>query len=60
MKTIKTIFALITAAGALTFSGCATHDEYQDEQEYSNMPWNTPQDWEGSRSIPGISGSSGY
>ena len=59
MKTLKTILALLTATGALALTGCATNDEYEDPQEYSNMPWNTPQDWEGSRSVPGLGGGGG-
>ena len=39
----------------LTLCGCATNDEYRDDKEYSDMPWNTPQQWEGSRQIPGMS-----
>ncbi len=34
------------------------YDRNMDDQEYSNMPWNTPQDWEGSTSLPGFSGQS--
>jgi len=61
MKTTTFILALIATTGSLTLTGCATNDEYQDEQEYSNMPWNTPQSWEGSRSVPGLGGGgSGY
>ena len=54
MKTLATI--LFAAAATLLLAGCATNDEYRDDQEYSNMPWNTPQQWEGSRSIPGLGG----
>jgi PBP1b-binding outer membrane lipoprotein LpoB len=57
MKKIKIILTLFAAATMVLLTGCAAPDnEYHDEQEYSNMPWNTPQDWEGSRSIPGMSG----
>lgn len=50
----------MVAASVLVLGGCATtDDEFIDEQEYSNMPWSTPQQWEGSRSIPGLSGSGG-
>ncbi|MDF7823161.1 hypothetical protein P4B35_03995 [Pontiellaceae bacterium B12227] len=60
MKTTKTILALVTAAATILLAGCATpDDEYNDEQEYSNMPWNTPQQWEGSRSVPGLGGGGG-
>jgi PBP1b-binding outer membrane lipoprotein LpoB len=50
------IFYLLVAVSALMFSGCASKpDGYHDEREYSDMPWNTPQRWEGSRQIPGMS-----
>ena len=56
----KTALFITMAAAALMLSSCATtDDEYQDDQEYSNMPWNTPQQWEGSRSIPGLGGGGG-
>jgi hypothetical protein len=42
--------ALAAAALLMTFlSGCATNAT-------SDMPWNTPQPWEGSPSIPGFQG----
>jgi uncharacterized lipoprotein YajG len=57
MKQNKTIHYLLLAVSTLMIGGCATNDDaYIDEQEYSNMPWNTPQQWEGSRSVPGLSG----
>ena len=51
---------LIAAATLLFLCGCAStpKDEY-DEKEYSDMPWNTPQQWEGSRQIPGMGGGGG-
>jgi hypothetical protein len=55
MKTPFKILYLLAAAITLSLCGCATKDEYRDEKEYSDMPWNTPQQWEGSRSIPGMS-----
>lgn len=55
MKPIQTISLIIATAAVLMLTGCATQDAYHDDQEYSNMPWNTPQQWEGSRSIPGLS-----
>jgi hypothetical protein len=57
MKHIKKIPYILIVSSALAVFGCATNDDaYIDEQEYSNMPWNTPQQWEGSPSIPGLSG----
>ena len=58
--TMKTLIYILMATTALMLTGCATNDEYQDDQEYSNMPWNTPQQWEGSRSVPGLGGGQGY
>ena len=58
MKTLTTIFVLLAT---LALFGCATpDDDYRDEKEYSDMPWNTPQQWEGSRQIPGMGGGGGY
>ena len=57
MKHLKILPCLFTVAAVLALGGCATNEgAYVDEQEYSNMPWNTPQQWEGSPSIPGLSG----
>ena len=56
MKQLKKIPYLLLPAAALVLGGCAsTEGDFIDEQEYSNMPWNTPQQWEGSPSIPGLS-----
>jgi hypothetical protein len=59
MKQLGKITLFIALAAAFMVTGCATTDEYHDDQEYSNMPWNTPQQWEGSRSIPGLGGGGG-
>ena len=60
MKFLNISILLLALSAVAFLPGCATpKDEYRDEQEYSNMPWNTPQQWEGSRSIPGLSGG-GY
>jgi hypothetical protein len=57
MKSLRKIPPLLIAAAVLVLGGCATNDnDFVDEQEYSNMPWNTPQQWEGSPSVPGLSG----
>ena len=55
MKTSFKIISLLVTAATLSLCGCATTDDYRDEKEYSDMPWNTPQQWEGSRQIPGMS-----
>jgi hypothetical protein len=60
MKISSKIIPLFAAITTLILSGCATpvNDEGV-EKEYSDMPWNTPAQWEGSRSIPGM-GQGGY
>jgi hypothetical protein len=61
MNPLRTFPYFMAAIIALLLGGCATHDDdFIDEQEYSNMPWSTPQQWEGSRSLPGLSGPNGY
>jgi len=60
MKPLKIFPPILVAAASLILCGCATSDDdFVDEQEYSNMPWNTPQQWEGSPSVPGLSGPGG-
>ncbi|HMP72904.1 MAG TPA: hypothetical protein PKE55_06520 [Kiritimatiellia bacterium] len=39
---------LMFAAGAALYSGCAHPDRE------SELPWNTPQSWEGSPFLPGM------
>ena len=57
MKHLINIPCLLLVVSGLALGGCATNDDaFVDDQEYSNMPWNTPQQWEGSPSIPGLSG----
>jgi len=45
------------AAFALLLTGCMA-PTYEDgtPRRHSDMPWNTPQTWEGSVGIPGLSG----
>ena len=52
---VEKLIALILLAAAL--AGCST-PKYEDgtKKEYSDMPWNTPQSWEGSMNIPGMGG----
>ena len=52
-------FLSVLALSALSFSGCATAGG-SDDDNGSDLPWNTPQSWEGSPSIPGLDGMSGY
>jgi len=57
MKNLKHLLFLSLAAAAISLcAGCASNDDYIEDEEYSNMPWNTPQQWEGSRSVPGFGG----
>lgn len=61
MKIYSTILLLAATAAFAGLTGCrAPDDQYHDDAEYSDMPWNTPQDWEGSKSMPGIGGGQGY
>ncbi len=54
MKYLYALSCILVAASTVVLCGCASTDEYRDDQEYSNMPWNTPQKWEGSRQLPGL------
>jgi hypothetical protein len=40
--------ALLVTVWALSVAGCATHGAD------SEIPWNAPQSWEGSPSVPGL------
>ncbi len=54
MKKIIYPFAVVVM---LTLYGCASNNSaYEDEEEYSSMPWATPEKWEAGPSIPGLSG----
>jgi hypothetical protein len=46
MRALLTITIIL--AGVALLTGCATMEDESD------MPWNTPQPWEGSPSIPGL------
>jgi hypothetical protein len=46
MRALLTITLIL--AGVALLTGCATMEDESD------MPWNTPQPWEGSPSIPGL------
>lgn len=54
---MKATAILLISAALLSLAGCAapTYDD-GTEREYSDMPWNTPASWEGSVSLPGMSG----
>jgi hypothetical protein len=49
--------ALLLIFTGLLLTGCST-PTYEDgtPKEYSDMPWNTPAQWEGSVGIPGMNG----
>jgi hypothetical protein len=51
----KFLILVLLSGGVLMTGGCSTpKNEFGDEREYSDMPWNTPQQWEGSRQLPGM------
>ncbi len=45
---MRALAFLIVLVGLFLAGGCATNAD-------SDMPWNTPQSWEGSPGIPGLS-----
>lgn len=54
----KVFFLLLTLGlAAFCLGGCATAGG--DDDEGSDLPWNTPQPWEGAPSIPGLNGMGG-
>ena len=54
---MKPLLSLLSTLIVVSLSGCATSDDvYMDEQEYSDMPWATPEKWEAGPGIPGMSG----
>ena len=56
---MKKIILLLIIPLTFLISGCASSDSIQDEKEFSDMPWNTPQQWEGQKQMPGIGGMPG-
>ncbi len=52
MLTYKFIAAFIAVVTVMLASGCASSDPNRE----SEMPWSTPQTWEGAPSIPGMGG----
>ena len=54
MKSMNYIIRIIALSCSLV--GCATIPADYEDAEFSDMPWNTPKEWEGSRQIPGLSG----
>ena len=51
------ILLLVSSLTAFCLSGCATTGCEDDGG--SDLPWNTPQPWEGAPSIPGMDGMGG-
>lgn len=45
------LLALLTVCVAAALSGCATSNTDDSDSE---LPWNTPQSWEGAPMIPGL------
>lgn len=56
MKPAPVISLAVAMLGAamILVSGCTT--TRGDPDPDSDLPWNTPADWEGSPTIPGLSG----
>jgi hypothetical protein len=44
----RSFYLMLILLGLLGVAGCASTED-------SDMPWNTPQPWEGSPGIPGLS-----
>ena len=55
----KLLNFLITLIFINFISGCASSISIEDEKEFSDMPWNTPKQWEGTRQMPGGLGGMG-
>ena len=55
----KLLNLLITLIFINLISGCASSSYIVDEKEFSDMPWNTPQQWEGTKQMPGGFGGMG-
>ena len=55
----RNILCFLLALGLASFclGGCATTGD-GDEDNGSDLPWNTPQPWESAPSIPGLDGMS--
>jgi hypothetical protein len=47
-------FVFVLSLTTLCLGGCATTGS--DDDNGSDLPWNTPQPWEGAPSIPGMNG----
>jgi hypothetical protein len=55
-KVLLFLSLFVLALAAFGLSGCKTTGEDEDG---SDLPWNTPQPWEGAPSIPGLNGMGG-
>ena len=54
---MKKILYPLAAVVVLALHGCASDKgAYEDDEEYSSMPWATPEQWEAGPAIPGLSG----
>jgi len=57
MKASRKIFLIaLLAMGLVLVSGCATTN---DENNVSSIPWDRPQQWEGSGALGGFQGPGG-
>ncbi len=53
------VFFLLVALALTVFCLSACKTTSGDDDEGSDLPWNTPQPWEGAPTIPGMSGMGG-
>lgn len=53
----RLFFLFMLGLTVFCLGGCATAG---GDDDGSDLPWNTPQSWEGAPSIPGMDGMSGY
>jgi hypothetical protein len=44
---MRSYFFLAIMLGLLGLTGCASTDQQTKEEKVSELPWNTPQKWEG-------------
>ncbi len=52
---LRTVIVTVALVGCVVvISGCMSANTESD------LPWNTPQSWEGSVQLPGMSGGAGY
>lgn len=52
-------YLLVMLLGLFGLTGCASTDREKKEESISELPWNTPQKWEGGGGVMG-GGAVGY